>query len=120
LSLRKAHDALNRLASGGTVAVELRTRNRSSLGAELSALGITAKFIEPPVVNVKQVREHLGLSQEEFALRFGFEVATVRNWEQGRNVPDPAINLLLKLIETYPEYVESVLTSRRLGGSRRL
>jgi DNA-binding transcriptional regulator YiaG len=119
LSLRKAHDVLDRIASGSTVAVEVRARNRSRLEAELSGMGITAKVIEPPVVNVKRVREHFGLSQEEFALRFGFEVATVRNWEQGRNAPDPAINLLLKLIETYPEYVESVLTSRP-PGSRRL
>ena len=110
LSLRKAHDALSRLAEGETVAVELHTLSRTKLMAELSELGIRALPIRLPRADVKRVREHFGLSQAEFAVRFGFEIDTVQNWEQGRNTPDQATQLLLKVIEAYPEEVEKVLT----------
>src|ERR1039458_10474678 len=35
-------------------------------------------------VDVRSVRRKLGLSQTQFAARFGFTPATVKNWEQGR------------------------------------
>ena len=38
----------------------------------------------PEVVDVKAIRQRLGLSQEAFALRFGFSPASVRDWEQHR------------------------------------
>jgi DNA-binding transcriptional regulator YiaG len=108
--LRKSHDALNRLASGEIVAVELNAANRRKLVAELADLGIRAMPIRSPKANVKKVREHFGLSQAEFAVRFGFEIDTVQNWEQGRNAPDQATQLLLRVIEAFPEEVEAVLT----------
>ena len=36
---------------------------------------------------------------------------TIQNWEQGRNRPDRATQLLLKAIEAYPHDVEAVLTN---------
>ncbi len=111
LSLRKAHDTLGRLANGESVAIELAASGRKKLRAEFSNLGIDARIIHLPTANVKRIREHFGLSQAEFAIRFGFEIDTVQNWEQGRNVPDQATQLLLKLIETHPDDVEAVLTS---------
>jgi DNA-binding transcriptional regulator YiaG len=112
MSLRKAHDALNRLANGETVAVELHTENARELVSEFSVLGVNAFPIEPPHMDVKRVREHLGLSQAEFSIRFGLELDTVQNWEQGRYRPDPAAQVLLSVIEAYPECVDSVLTKR--------
>ena len=50
----------------------------------------------------------MGLSQAEFAIRFGLELDTLQNWEQGRNQPDPAARLLLKVIELHPEVVAGV------------
>jgi DNA-binding transcriptional regulator YiaG len=111
LSLRKAHETLNRLANGESVAVELGAADREKLRADLSKLGIVARPIHHPTADVKRVREHFGLSQTEFAIRFGFEIDTVQNWEQGRNRPDQATQLLLKLIEAYPEDVEAILAS---------
>jgi DNA-binding transcriptional regulator YiaG len=110
LSLRKAHETLNRLANGESVAVELGAADREKLRAELSRLGILGRAIHLPTADVKRVREHFGLSQTEFAIRFGFEIDTVQNWEQGRNRPDQAMQLLLKLIEVYPDDVEAILT----------
>jgi DNA-binding transcriptional regulator YiaG len=101
---------LRRLAAGERVAVELESGSRNRLRADLSKLGVTARAISLPAADVKRIREQFGLSQAEFAIRFGFELDTVQNWEQGRNRPDQASQLLLKIIETYPEDVEAVLT----------
>jgi DNA-binding transcriptional regulator YiaG len=114
LSLRKAHEAFNRLADGKTVAVELHAEDPRELISELSALGVNAFPIEPPEIDVRRVRERLGLSQAEFSIRFGLELDTVQNWEQGRYRPDPAAQILLSVIEAYPECVDSVLTKRPL------
>jgi DNA-binding transcriptional regulator YiaG len=112
LSLRKAHETLNRLANRETVAVELHADTPSRLISELAALGVAAHAIEPPQSDVKRIRERLGLSQAEFALRFGLELATVQNWEQGRYRPDPAAQLALKIIDSHPELVDSLLAKR--------
>jgi DNA-binding transcriptional regulator YiaG len=114
LSLRKAHEALDRLAARETVAVELYAEDAGKLISELSDLGVKANPIMPPQVDAKQVRERLGLTQAEFALRFCLELDTVQNWEQGRYRPDPAAQLLLSIIETDPKFVDSVLAKRSL------
>jgi putative transcriptional regulator len=36
------------------------------------------------------IRTRLGLTQHDFAERFGIPVTTVREWEQRRRVPDAA------------------------------
>ena len=77
--------------------------------AELARLGVSASLIQRPRVDVRAIRQRSGLSQAEFAIRFGFEVDTVQNWEQGRNTPDPAAQVLLKVIETRPDVVDEVL-----------
>ena len=41
----------------------------------------------PESVDVKAIRTKLGMTQEEFAGRFGFSVNTLRHWEQGRRAP---------------------------------
>jgi putative transcriptional regulator len=70
---------------------------------------VTAKILRVPDASVKEVREKFHLTQAEFATRFGLELDTVRNWEQGRNKLDPPTRLLLKLIERCPGVVEDVL-----------
>ena len=42
----------------------------------------------PEDVDVRAIRRGLGLSQEAFALRFGFSPAAVRDWEQHRRQPN--------------------------------
>jgi DNA-binding transcriptional regulator YiaG len=109
LSLRKAHETLNRLADGETVTVELRSDSPRRLISEIVAFGVSAHAVEPPQTDVRRIREQLGLSQAEFALRFGLELATVQNWEQGRYRPDPAAQLALKMIERHTALVDEVL-----------
>ena len=65
--------------------------------------------VHVPVTDVRAVRKRLGLSQAEFAAKFGFPAATVRNWEQGRTRPDGPARVLLAVIEIHPEAVEDAL-----------
>ena len=62
-----------------------------------------------PEVDVRQVRRRLKLSQSQFAARFGFAPASVRNWEQGRTRPDGPARILLAVIAKHPEAVQDTL-----------
>lgn len=65
----------------------------------------------PEAVDVKAIRETEGLSQEAFAKRYGFTVASVRDWEQGRRRPERSARILLTLIQREPDVVRRVLTA---------
>jgi putative transcriptional regulator len=62
-----------------------------------------------PEVDVRKVRLKMGLSQTQFAAKFGFPPATLRNWEQGRSAPDALTRVLLAVIVKHPDAVEDVL-----------
>jgi len=68
------------------------------------------------IIDVKNIREKLELSQEEFCRLYGFPLATLKNWEQGRRKPDLAARLLLGLIGTKPEVVAEELRKMRKSG----
>ena len=63
----------------------------------------------PEHVDIKGLRESLGLTQAEFAERFRFQLSAIRNWEQGRRFPNPAAVMLLKVIEEDPVLVAKVV-----------
>lgn len=63
----------------------------------------------PAAVDVKAIRRKLGLSQREFASRYGFRIDALQNWEQGRRRPDVTARALLKVIEYEPELVRRAL-----------
>jgi putative transcriptional regulator len=69
--------------------------------------------VQIPDVDVLEVRRRMGLSQSQFALKFGFPPATLRNWEQGRARPDAPTRVLLAVIAKHPETVEDVLKDLR-------
>jgi putative transcriptional regulator len=56
----------------------------------------------PEKVDVKLIRQRLGMSQGEFAKTFGIKVATIQSWEQHRFQPDPAARAYLTVIEKEP------------------
>jgi putative transcriptional regulator len=64
----------------------------------------------PAKVDVKSIRERMGLSQAAFANRFGLSVFAIRNWEQGKRQPDPAARAYLKVIEKVPQAVTEALS----------
>lgn len=63
----------------------------------------------PEDVDVAAIRKRLGLSQGEFAVRFGFKLDAVQNWEQGRRRPDGAARAFLRVIEREPAAVQRAL-----------
>jgi putative transcriptional regulator len=80
----------------------------------LAGAGVTATpYGAPAKINIKGIREALGLSQDEFALEFGLEVSTLRNWEQGRSVPDTAARNFLVTVARNPDAVRAALTRTR-------
>ena len=65
--------------------------------------------VQVPLIDVRAVRRQLGLSQSEFAAKFGFQPATLKNWEQGRTRPNGPARVLLTVIARHPEAVEDAL-----------
>ena len=72
-----------------------------------AALPVVA--VIPEAVDVRDVRETTGLSQAEFAARFGINRRTLQDWEQGRYAPDPMARILLQVIAREPEAVRRAL-----------
>ncbi len=60
---------------------------------------------ETPATAVKSVRLRSGLTQIEFARRFGVPLHTLRNWEQGKRVPTGAAATLIRVMSVMPEVV---------------
>lgn len=68
--------------------------------------------------DVKAVRADLGQSQSAFALMIGVSGATLRNWEQGRRMPDgPALALLQVAAHNPAAVVEALHRPRRRGAA---
>ena len=67
----------------------------------------------PPLPDVKGIRKKLGLTQAEFARRFGLSRRTIEQWEQGRAVPDRPARILLAVIDREHRVVEQVVMGNR-------
>ena len=59
--------------------------------------------------DIAATRRRLGLSQTEFAAWFGISPGTLRNWEQGRRVPEGPARVLLRVIERDPDAVRRAI-----------
>jgi putative transcriptional regulator len=70
---------------------------------------VRVTLVHVPNIDVREVRTKMRLSQAQFAAKFGFPPATLRNWEQGRSHPDAPTRVLLAVIAKHPEAVEDVL-----------
>jgi putative transcriptional regulator len=70
---------------------------------------VRVTLVNVPEIDVREVRTKMGLSQAQFATKFGFPPATLRNWEQGRARPDAPTRVLLAVIARHPDVVEDVL-----------
>jgi putative transcriptional regulator len=82
--------------------------NEAIAHAKGDATGV--RVFTPTAVDVAAVRERVGLSQAQFAARFGFSVSTLRHWERGDRQPQGAALVLLNLIERDPPGVLRLLS----------
>jgi len=79
--------------------------------AELADAGPV--YPPPSPDQVRALRAKLGLSQAQFARRFGFTLDTVQQYEQGRRRPSGPASTLLRVIEADPDAVERALGLRK-------
>jgi putative transcriptional regulator len=89
----------NRIARGLNEAIE------HAKGAD-----IAVKTYKPQTLDVSALRQDMGMTQEQFAARFGFSVATLRHWERGDRSPNGASLVLLNVIKHAPDAVTAALS----------
>jgi putative transcriptional regulator len=73
----------------------------------------TAAFLQGEAkavqIDMAAIRRKTALSQSRFAEIIGVSIGTLRNWEQGRRVPDGSARVLLAMLAKNPRIVEEVL-----------
>jgi putative transcriptional regulator len=70
---------------------------------------VEVKVYEPKPVDAASLRRRIGMTQEQFAARFGFSVATLRHWERGDRKPRGPALVLLNVIDGNPSAVMQAL-----------
>ena len=60
-------------------------------------------------IDVRKLRRSLQMSQPEFAQRFGVNLGTLRQWEQGRRLPEGPALVLLSVIARSPDAVRDAV-----------
>jgi DNA-binding transcriptional regulator YiaG len=106
----KAKRVVEAAMDGKTNVVDVPTvENARALANELKSFGFSMSLVSAHAVNVRAIRDRLGLTQEQFALRFGLELDALRNWEHGRREPDSAARSYLAVIEKNPDAVQDAL-----------
>jgi putative transcriptional regulator len=113
MTMLRAKRAVEALLEKGRVFVELPTvEDTAALTDDLRKAGISAAWIQPdPTIDVRALRERLQLTREQFAIRYGLEVETLRNWETGKREPDTTARSYLRAIANAPEQVEQAYAS---------
>ena len=71
--------------------------------------GVSHKVCVPNPLDVAAIRGRQGLTQREFAMKYGFSLHTLKNWEQGHRAPTGASRVLLLVIDKNPQAVEAVI-----------
>jgi putative transcriptional regulator len=100
---RSKHTALGKSIIRGMQELQAHMRGDTQLR--------TRVIYVPADVDVHSIREKSGLSQSQFADRYGFNPRTLQDWEQGRSKPDSAVRAYLMVIDRNPAAVEKALTS---------
>jgi putative transcriptional regulator len=88
----------------------LRQRRLDRLARLARAAGLRRPAVTSEV-DVRAIRALTGLSQAKFAELLSIEVATLRNWEQGRREPTGAARALLRAIRSNPVAVIEALSN---------
>lgn len=63
----------------------------------------------PAELDVAAIRKKTGLSQPAFAGSIGVLTGTLRQWEQGRRIPDGPARVLLAMVDRRPRIVVETL-----------
>jgi len=80
-------------------------------------LGKVHRVMVPDEIDVRSIRNRLGLTQQEFATRFALPIGSLRNWEQAKRVPHGPARVLLTIIDRIPDEVQGALAKSRRSAS---
>ncbi|HEY7098880.1 MAG TPA: hypothetical protein VH437_19290 [Terriglobales bacterium] len=67
------------------------------------------KAYVPQEVDVKAIRNRLGMTQAKFSDMFGFSLDAIKHWEGGRRTPEAPARTLLTVIDKNPAAVLTAL-----------
>lgn len=115
-SMLQAKRAIESVLDFGEAAIELKkVESREALALDLAAVGFRASFL-PRLEKaaskkalaswIRDVRQRAGLTQEQFAITYGFEIKTLRKYEQGESTPAAAVMSYLRTIGCDPVAVK--------------
>ena len=107
LRAKRAVEAM--VAEGKAFVLVPKVESPDALKRELAAAGVRAVALPDAAIDVGAIREKLGLTQEQFAVRYGLDINAVRNWERGRRTPDTAAQSYLRAIDASPAAVQAAL-----------
>ena len=57
----------------------------------------------PNEIDTKAIRRRRNMTQAQFAKQYGFTLARIRDWEQGRSCPNAAARAFLIVIDRRPK-----------------
>lgn len=75
------------------------------MGEIVQGKRVPSRVVEIDALQVRSIRKSTGLSQVRFAEMIDVQVATLRNWEQGRREPTGPAKALLRAIRNDPDHV---------------
>ena len=95
-TIHRMKPRINRAKIDATTENDIRRHMRED-GQDENDVADFASFIPPQVL-----RKQLRMTQAEFARALRIPISTLRNWEQGRVLPDPAARSLLTIVARNP------------------
>ena len=72
----------------------------------------------PHEVDVKAIRNRLGMTQARFSDTFGFSLDAIKHWEGGRRTPEAPARTLLAVIDKNPAAVLTALNPAFAASSK--
>ena len=72
----------------------------------------------PEEVDVKAIRNRLGMTQARFSNTFGFSLDAIKHWEGGRRSPEAPARTLLTVIDKNPAAVLTALNPAAVVSSK--
>jgi len=87
----------------------LRSAQQARDWVQGKSVRVRVTYVPAPRVDVRKLRAKMGLSQTQFAAKFGFSLDSIQNWEQGHRQPEGPARVLLVVIAKNPRVVEDAL-----------
>ena len=84
--------------------------NDADIARQIAANADAAPDMAPDI-DVRAIREAIGMTQAEFAAAYEFSVRTVQEWERGAKRPSGPARTLLRAIKGDPEGLRKALAA---------